>query len=67
MMLLLSLLITQGCQYHGYLLSFHDDLFVMQRRDFTMNYGDATRGYASKDSCDIIERWAITMSGRHIT
>jgi len=27
MTLLLSLLITQGCQYHGHLLSFHDDFF----------------------------------------
>jgi len=36
MTLLLSLLITQGCQYHGYLLSFHDDFFVMQRREFAM-------------------------------
>jgi len=36
MTLLLSLLITQGCQYHGHLLSFHDDFFVMQRREFAM-------------------------------
>jgi hypothetical protein len=37
MTLLLSLLITQGCQYHGYLLSFHDDFFVMGQREFAMN------------------------------
>jgi len=37
MTLLLSHLLTQGCQHHGYLLSFHDDFFVMQRKEFAMN------------------------------
>jgi hypothetical protein len=46
-MLLLSLLFTQGCQYHGNLLSFHEDFFVMRRREFTMNSDDATRTLTS--------------------
>jgi hypothetical protein len=34
---LLSRMLTQACQHHGYPLSVHDDSFVMQRREFTRN------------------------------
>jgi hypothetical protein len=44
MTLLLSLVVTQACQQHGFLLSFHDDCYVMQRREFTMIGDDGKRG-----------------------
>ena len=43
MMLFLFHMLTQGCQHHGYLLSFHDDFFGMGWREFTMTEDDATR------------------------
>jgi hypothetical protein len=43
MTLLLSLVVTQACQQHGFLLSFHDDCDVMQRRQLTMIGDDAKR------------------------